>query len=699
MEAMEQLHSPRSTSEIRIQAGRVTGLLAILTALFAGYNFIFPYGADFKIPYTGVLFTGITGILVLITVLLLHPSVVPLVGRRFENDWDATRFFSLARTPFGKVRLTWYHLLIIVVSLVALGFLGDYGRRYYPNVPITPELPNMVQMLLFWGGILGLLFGFGVFAGFNLRRVRDWPRLQVGLLVLCIAVGFAVRVYRLGDLVHIMIDEDHYYIGLLNLINRPTMPVFDQIGGLASLPHLLPWFQLPILNIFGVGFDAIRIPTMVFGVLTIPAVYLLGRALFDWKLGIMAAAFLAVFPPHMHFSRLVLFNTPDTFFGTLAIAFVALSLRYNRQRDYAFAGVCLGLSGLFYEGGRLLYLAVAVIFMGFSIVTRPGLLRNWRGFLILLIGYAAVSFPYLWVISRGDVFFTPRLSMEGVRLQYMTKDIQGGKPILDVLVQHWSDAMQWTFYHTIYSPDRSQFYYGGKTGILFWYLVPFYFLGLFYLLFRVFRVGIIFWAWICGAIVGISLVVSTDWTVRFLVMFPAMSILTMAGLRYLIEDIWLPRWNRQVLWGALTVAIVLVGSYDVYYYFNEHLPFYNLQVRKDIDFYDAFYTISFKPKTNLYYVGVSPQRVFSPVLDHDIALRQIDITYAVIEKPEDLTPTWFANLDRKIPQAFAIEPSNLELAKKIKDAFPNIEGPLPGLVDTVPPDKRYFVFWLPAATP
>ncbi len=643
---------------------------------------------------------GITLVLVLITVLLLHPSVIPFIrtGKETPEEWNA-RFFNIARTPFGKVPFKWYALLLIIPALFGMWILGDYGRRYYPNFPIQPELTNHVQMLIFWGGILGLMIGFGVFAGFNLRVIRTLPRLQVALLGLCILVGFAARAYRLGDLVHIMIDEDHYYIGTLNLLNKPLMPVFNQIGGLASLPHLLPYFQLPLLGIFGAGFDSIRIPTMVFGVLTIPAVYLLGRALFDWKLGIIAAAFLAVFPPHIHFSRHVLFNTPDTFFGTLAIACIALALRYNRQRDYVFAGVCLGMSGLFYEGGRLLYLGVTVIFIGFSIVTRPQILRNWRGFLMMIICFGAVSFPYLWAISRGDVFFTPRLSMEGVRLQYIMKDLQEGKPVLDVLMRHWSDGMQWTFYHILYSIDRSQFYYGGKTGILYWYIVPFFLLGLYYVLFRLFRIGVVLWAWIVGGIVGISLVVSTDWTVRFLVMFPAMAILVAVGLRYLLEDIWLPRLNKRLMWGILTVLIVLGGSYNIYYYFTQHIPFYNVQVRKDIDFYDAFYTISFKPDTKIYYLGVDPPRIFTPLLDHDIELRKIKITYGIVGKAEDVTPAWFASLDRTKPLAFAIEPSNLELAKKIKDSFPNIEGPLPSLVDTVPADRRYFVFWLPAVSP
>jgi 4-amino-4-deoxy-L-arabinose transferase-like glycosyltransferase len=679
--------SPLNWIALRENAGRLAGLAAIIAALISGYNFInWDYGNIPLTPTTGLIFAALTGALVLISVLLLRP---PLVS------------FMIRREPLVKAPL---NLIAIAVGLVALIGLAFYGRDYrqYPLM-----LDVHVQFLLFAVGVFALLLGFGVFASIQWRRLGEWiraiPRFPVFLLIVITLVAFFLRVYRLGDLVHVPLDEDHYYLGVTDLITEPTYPIFEQIGGLAGVPHLLPYFQLWVTPIFGAALDGSRITSMIFGVLTIPAIFLLGRALFDWKLGLIAAAFLAVFPPHIHFSRLVLFNIPDTLFGVLAIAYLVMAFRHNRQRDYVLAGVCLALSGFFYEGGRLLYMGVAGLFVVYTLLTAGGWRRSWRGLLALAVCYLAVSVPYLGIIAfRTDMYFTPRLSMEGVRLNYLIHDLEAGKPLLDVLQAHWDSALQRAFYHVLYWADGSHLYYGGETAILLWYMVPFYLLGLFFVLFRVFRVGFILWVWIVGALLGISLVVSADWTVRFGVMFPAMALLVAVGLRYLPESIWPARLDKRLFWGGLALVMVVGGVVNVVYYFNTHLPILNAQIRAmnyptpSMDFYDTFYTVSYDKNTTLYYLGIRPETIFNPVLDHEIALRKLDLQYVVEGDASKITVDWLKALPRDRALALAVDPLATDLIAVIKTAFPEATGPAPRLVDTVPERARYLIFRVPA---
>jgi hypothetical protein len=683
---ISSLETPSEVSALRITIGRLTGLASIIAAVISGYNFInWYYGEIPPVPETGLFFAALTGVLVLITVILLRP---PMIG------------VTISHEPFTTAPINW---IVVILGLAALIFLGAYGRNFSE---IESQLPIHAQFLLFAGGTFALLLGFGAFAEVSWQKLvasfKAIPRLELFLLILIIVVAFVVRVYRLGDLVHAPLDEDHYNMGVLDLIDLPFIPIFSQIGGLAGVPHLLPYFQLWFMPFFGGALDSIRIPTMIFGVLTIPAIYMLGRALFDKKIGLLAAAFLAVFPPHIHFSRLALFNVPDTLFGVLAIGSICLAFRYNRQRDFVFAGVFLGLSGLFYEGGRILYFSLSVLFILYVLLTTGSLRRSWRGLLIMAVCYIGVSLPYLAIIiAHQDIFFLPRLQMEAQRPSFMLRDIREGQPILDVLKRHWDEAMRGTFYHTIYWSDGSHFYYGGKTSILLWYMIPFYLLVLFFTAFRSMRSGFILWVWLIGATLGISFVSSTDWTVRFLVMFPAMAILVAVGLRYLPELIWPVRLDKRILWGILAILMLAGSGINLTYYFNEHLPFLNDQFRAldfpdpNMDFYDAFYTVSNDKNTTLYFLGIRPETIYNPVLDHEIRMRQLDIKYIVEGDAAIITAEWLKALPRDRNLVVVISPKAEDLLATIKSVFPNAEGPLPGLVDTVPERARYLIFRVP----
>src|SRR5690606_27829994 len=108
-------------------------------------------------------------------------------------------------------------------------------------------------------------------------------------------------------------------------------------------------------DILGHNLTGLRIFSAVFGTLTVPALYLLARELFDRRTALLAALLLATFPPHIHFSRLGLNNIADPLFGVLALAFLVRGLKRGGLRDYALSGVMLGLTQYFYEGGKLLY--------------------------------------------------------------------------------------------------------------------------------------------------------------------------------------------------------------------------------------------------------------------------------------------------------------------------------------------------------
>ena len=87
-----------------------------------------------------------------------------------------------------------------------------------------------------------------------------------------------------------------------------------------------------------------RLLILVFAIASLYVIFVIGRRIFGRWVGILGAALLAISPVHVHYSQLI---RTDVQLGFLALLTVLFSLRiseYGRWRDYALAGVMIGLS-------------------------------------------------------------------------------------------------------------------------------------------------------------------------------------------------------------------------------------------------------------------------------------------------------------------------------------------------------------------
>lgn len=657
-------------------AGQAAGAAAIACMLLSGYQFIWTKDQSFVIPYAGLQLAGLGALLLGAAVFLLRPQL--------------TMFRVMPRAEPVSRQIQWLWVWFGVLMLAALGEIN--AGFLLKNLKVSQH----VQMLLFIGGIGAVAAGLGAFRSLSLKALVSRSLIPIYAITL---LALILRVVLLSEAVHVMVDELHLFDAVAQLWGNPNQPMLHPMNGLAAMPFMFAYFQQLLAAIFGADFFGIRLGAAIVGTLTIPALYLLAKWLFDDKTAIIAALLLAIFPAHIHFSRLAIINIADPLFGTLALAFLVRALRTNAQSDYVLAGVNLALVNYFYEGGRLLFVGVFVLWLGFVLVTsRPR--KHRRGMLLMGATALLIVMPYYYSLLRPGAQFASRFENEGVRPKYLLRDLQT-KPVGEVLEAHWTDALQFAFYHTIYSPDSSQFYYGGYTGILHWYVVPFYFLGLVYGLWRLRSIGVLLWLWVACSIIGISFVVSTDWTVRFEVLFPVMMLIVAVGLRYPLEMIWPAKADeriRNVLFGAL---ILLIGTAQLTYYWGDHLKYYNEQVRRGttFDFYDAFDRASdFAPlavkrqleKSPVYYL--TDQVVFTPVLDNVIYLEKLNMLYEVWGK-KDTTKERLAALPRDRFLFFAITPEDTDMIELVRETFGSALQELPwSPYPSVPRQTQYSVF-------
>jgi len=658
--------SPKRIQTSRLRLGRAVAAGAIAGAFLSGYSLRWQVGQPFTIPTIALDWMLVAAFMLGVAVWLLRPAHMTPPVSNLRNPAQELRKPLLVLGIGG--------LLVFTAANTALTF--DHLH-----------LSQHIQMLLFAAGIFFVVKGT---AG-SPRAVAAPTSSSVEslLLVVIVLIAFALRTWRLAGTVHIMIDELHFEDAVIHLWRVEDTPILQPMNGIAAFPFTFAYMQRWWVALLGPDFLGLRFMSVVVGTLTVPALYLLGSALFERRTGLIAAALLAVFPPHIHFSRLALNNIADPLFGTLALAFLVRGLRRNSGSDYVLAGVNLGLATYFYEGGRLLFLVVFCAWLGAILVLKRPRAQVWNLLTMSLVALL-VAAPYYVTSLRSDLSLASRLTNEGIRARYLLEALRTESP-LRVLADHFDNALKYTIFHMIYSPDSSQFYYGGYTGILMWYLVPFFILGLFYLAFRFRAAGALLWLWIVLGILGISLVVSTDWTVRFVALFPAMILVVAVGLHHSAQ---LAKWGRlsqPALYGLLGLIVGILALGQVIYYFGEHLIAYNRQVRNGIlDFYDALDRASrFPPGSRLYYL--SDEIVYTPVLDSTIIFRNLNVRYE-IWNTRQVTASRLAALPQGQTLIFAVAPTDRRVVALLETVFDGLEGPLWSSYESIPRDRQYALY-------
>jgi len=427
-----------------------------------------------------------------------------------------------------------------------------------------------------------------------------------------------------------------------------------------------------MVAIFGRNFLGLRALSAVLGALTVPALYLLARELFDPLAACLAALVLLTFPPQVHYSRLALNNIADPLFGTLALAFLARGQRTRRRLDYVLGGVMLGLTQYFYEGGRLLFPALAAAWMvGGLVLWRPR--PSLRGLLLAALAFVLVAAPIYYTLI--GVHFLDETELNSYYWEYRRE-----ANTLETRVAHfWHSLM---FY--VNSPENTMFhyflYYGGRHPLILEPIVPAFLLGLVIALWRWRTPGALPLLWVLGTSLGNAMIVESAVSARYVVAFPALALLIALGIRYTLPLIWPWRGQAAIV---LALAGIIAGGQGVYY-FGPFLDLFNREVRANVayDVDDAMLRARhFPPGTQIYVVAdhvlpeTDAQRLLNFLADH--------LTVLVIP-PDQFATIPLAELSRQVDYAFFVAPGDGQTIGRLMAAFgphdvqPSPTEPLPG---------------------
>lgn len=181
------------------------------------------------------------------------------------------------------------------------------------------------------------------------------------ILIIIFLLALFLRVWKL-DVYPEALDEDEMALGYYGYSlssfgtdeygNRFPM-YFKSVGDYKY--GLYSYTVAPVIKIFGLNTFTTRLPSAVFGSLSVLAIYFLALNIFNKKSFALASSFvLAVNPTHIHFSRVAYSNIMGAFFTVVSIAFFIKFIKLKSVKNFLLTLIPFILAIFSYQAYRIL---------------------------------------------------------------------------------------------------------------------------------------------------------------------------------------------------------------------------------------------------------------------------------------------------------------------------------------------------------
>ena len=242
------------------------------------------------------------------------------------------------------------------------------------------------------------------------RDAVDWiPRpLEVTIFLAIAALAIFLRVYQIDTIPgYIWGDETQGGIDGLNILEGGDISPFGI--GWDEVPHGYGYYMAGLVTLLGANFFMLKAASVIPAILTVLAIYPLGRLLFGPLGALCAMLFMAVSRWHLTMSRWGWVEVMPPFFQVVATFFLVRGLRERRALDFVLGGLASGLMMYTYLSCRLV-LATLVLVSLYWMALDPegptaGVRRHWRGVAIFFLAWAIVFSPLaVTYISQPGTF-------------------------------------------------------------------------------------------------------------------------------------------------------------------------------------------------------------------------------------------------------------------------------------------------------
>lgn len=372
------------------------------------------------------------------------------------------------------------------------------------------------------------------------------------------------------------------------------------------LSHPTLWFFLQALAlwIFGDTVFGLRLLTALLGVATIPALYALARLLYGRVIALGAAALLAVYHFHIHFSRLGVNNIVDPLLALVAFTTFRRGYQTRSKLDFALTGVTLGVAQHFYMGARLTPLVLLAVLLHQLLLDRRRLLSLRWHLALLGVGFVLGFGPLLRFFLLHPNDFNARLSIVGVfQSGWFAEQLASGISLWQILAEQLRGA----FGAFTFAPDRSAFY-DPRMPLLDQGSSVLFILGVAIAISQWRRIeSALLLAWLLGTVFfGGVLLIGPPLSPRYITAAPALCLLIALALDRLRAALPLA---RRYAYAINAIVILSLAAWNLNFYFREYTPratygWLNTEIATEVGYY-----LHSQPN-NIYIYFFGPPRMF-----------------------------------------------------------------------------------------
>ena len=175
--------------------------------------------------------------------------------------------------------------------------------------------------------------------------------LVVGTLL---SIAFLLRVMRsevcmYGD------EWLSYWLWTKKILASEFVPKADFFS---YVPPTLSYIAAVVTLLFDGSLHTIRLISVVFGSLSVPLMYFLGKEMYNWRVGLLSSVFLCFSAYHCLYSRVFMLDVPMLFFVIAFLYYFWLSQRPDNPKRMKHACVAGAMMGLAFD---IKYLAIFLL--------------------------------------------------------------------------------------------------------------------------------------------------------------------------------------------------------------------------------------------------------------------------------------------------------------------------------------------------
>ncbi len=472
----------------------------------------------------------------------------------FRHQFDHARLELPPQdaAPFRFIRPDRFtRLWLLIAACLALAAIFLFGTR--------GETPLIVFLWL--AGILALFASQLHLRNLVFPHVDKAERLRwIGLAIL-LGVALVTRVYHLTTLPY-EVDADFAHVGLeaRALVTGQQKHLFA--FGWAAIPFLGYSPAAFSMLLFGTGLAGLNMSGVVEGLFLIIGVYLLGRDLFQPRLGLLAAALLTISYTDLAASRQSVY-IDSVVFVVFAIYFLLLGLRQNRGWAVVASGLLSAFCLLLYYSARLVFPIIAIVLLFLIVFHRGWLKPRWGLVLLWGLSILVTLGPMLWAFAQTPFAFVERTNQVFFLTPRNIQLTEGAFHVntLPAMLLEQAHRTALMFY---YFPDK-----GTQFALQLPFLDPFtavlFTLGLGYALFHWRRLGsLLLLSWVgLGLVIGCFLTVNPPYWPRLIILLPPCVLLASIALDQLydlLHRFFMGLKSKLAPTAALAVILVLVVS-------------------------------------------------------------------------------------------------------------------------------------------